>query len=63
MAVVYPKEIKCLKDIRDVEKLILDDGFKAQRQDVKELALINFQLLDSYNKEEREAKENEEINL
>jgi hypothetical protein len=31
------------------------------KTDLRMLSILNFQLLDSYNKEEREAKENDEV--
>jgi hypothetical protein len=45
--VTIENELKGYKDIEDVEKYIIADNEKSLR-------LINFQLLDSYNKEERE---------
>ena len=50
--ILWHKELKSIKDIREVENDIKELN---KQMSIDEIRLINFQLLDSYNKEEREA--------
>jgi hypothetical protein len=53
-------KIKTVQEIRDMQDTILENLKKDNPKDkVYAVRILNFQLLDSYNKEEREARDSE----
>jgi hypothetical protein len=53
---IWDNKIGSISDIKEMEELIKKEGKPTLNDDdIEFIKIINFQLLDSYNKEEREA--------
>ena len=49
-------ELNSLESITNLVEMLVNEGTKNKKVDLYDISILNFQLLDSYNKEERDNK-------